>query len=197
MTKYLTTVLLVILISSQIFSQNNDTLDRQFFVKKSTVMSAVFPGLGQIHNNQIKPNNISSRLWWKIPIIYGGLSAATYLFIQNLSEHNIVRNERLSRLDGNQAINYLNYKNDEDLRVIQNIYRKRRDLSFIGIIGIYILQLVDANVEAHLFLFDSSDNLSLNISFVSPLIYDKKITPLVSMNYHLGKEKTTKKRFYN
>ena len=197
MTKYLTTVLLVILISSQIFSQNNDTLDRQFFVKKSTVMSAVFPGLGQIHNNQIKPNNISSRLWWKIPIIYGGLSATTYLFIQNLSEHNIVRNERLSRLDGNQAINYLNYKNDEDLRVIQNIYRKRRDLSFIGIIGIYILQLVDANVEAHLFLFDSSDNLSLNISFVSPLIYDKKITPLLSMNYHLGKEKITKKRFYN
>ena len=75
--------------------------------------------------------------------------------------------------------------------------RKRRDLSFIGILGIYTLQLIDANVEAHLFLFDSSDNLSLDISFSSTFIYNKRITPLLSMNYQIGKEKTTKRRFYN
>tara|TARA_Y100000385_G_scaffold205916_1_gene213373 strand:+ start:1391 stop:1981 length:591 start_codon:yes stop_codon:yes gene_type:complete len=196
MTKYFTTVLLFIVITSQNFSQNSDTLDRQYFVKRSTVMSAIFPGLGQIHNNKIKPNNIHSHLWWKMPIIYGGLTAATYFFIQNISEHKIVRNERLSRNDGNPAIDYVDYSND-DLQVIQNIYRKRRDLSFIGILGIYTLQLIDANVEAHLFLFDSSDNLSLNISFNRSLISNKRITPLLTMNYQLGKEKTGKRRFYN
>ena len=66
MTKYFTTVLLLIVITSQNFSQNSDTLDRQSFVKRSTVMSAIFPGLGQIHNNKIKPNNIHSHLWWKM-----------------------------------------------------------------------------------------------------------------------------------
>jgi len=196
MTKYFTTVLLFIVITSQNFSQNSDTLDRQYFVKRSTVMSAIFPGLGQIHNNKIKPNNIHSHLWWKMPIIYGGLSAATYFFIQNISEHKIVRNERLSRNDGNPAIDYVDYSND-DLQVIQNIYRKRRDLSFIGILGIYTLQLIDANVEAHLFLFDSSDNLSLNISFTRSFISNKRITPLLTMNYQIGKEKTGKRRFYN
>ena len=196
MTKYFTTVLLFIVITSQNFSQNSDTLDRQYFVKRSTVMSAIFPGLGQIHNNKIKPNNIHSHLWWKMPIIYGGLTAATYFFIQNISEHKIVRNERLSRNDGNPAIDYVDYSND-DLQVIQNIYRKRRDLSFIGILGIYTLQLIDANVEAHLFLFDSSDNLSLNISFSRSFISNKRITPLLTMNYQLGKEKTGKRRFYN
>ncbi len=196
MTKYFTTVLLFIVITSQNFSQNSDTLDRQYFVKRSTVMSAIFPGLGQIHNNKIKPNNIHSHLWWKMPIIYGGLTAATYFFIQNISEHKIVRNERLSRNDGNPAIDYVDYSND-NLQVIQNIYRKRRDLSFIGILGIYTLQLIDANVEAHLFLFDSSDNLSLNISFNRSLISNKRITPLLTMNYQLGKEKTGKRRFYN
>ena len=159
-------------------------------------MSAIFPGLGQIHNNKIKPNNIHSHLWWKMPIIYGGLSAATYFFIQNISEHKIVRNERLSRNDGNPAIDYVDYSND-DLQVIKNIYRKRRDLSFIGILGIYTLQLIDANVEAHLFLFDSSDNLSLNISFTRSFISNKRITPLLTMNYQIGKEKTGKRRFYN
>lgn len=196
MTKYFTTVLLFIVITSQNFSQNSDTLGRQYFVKRSTIMSAIFPGLGQIHNNKIKPNNIHSHLWWKMPIIYGGLSAATYFFIQNISEHTIVRNERLSRNDGNPANNYVDYSND-DLQVIQNIYRKRRDLSFIGILGIYTLQLIDANVEAHLFLFDSSDNLSLNISFTRPFISNKRITPLLTMNYQIGKEKTGKRRFYN
>ena len=196
MTKYFTTVLLFIVITSQNFSQNSDTLDRQYFVKRSTVMSAIFPGLGQIHNNKIKPNNIHSHLWWKMPIIYGGLSAATYFFIQNISEHKIVRNERLSRNDGNPAIDYVDYSND-DLQVIQNIYRKRRDLSFIGILGIYTLQLIDANVEAHLFLFDSSDNLSLNISFTRSFISNKRIAPLLTMNYQIGKEKTGKRRFYN
>ena len=196
MTKYFTTVLLFIVITSQNFSQNSDTLDRQYFVKRSTVMSAIFPGLGQIHNNKIKPNNIHSHLWWKMPIIYGGLTAATYFFIQNISEHKIVRNERLSRNDGNPAIDYVDYSND-DLQVIQNIYRKRRDLSFIGILGIYTLQLIDANVEAHLFLFDSSDNLSLNISFTRSFISNKRITPLLTMNYQIGKEKTGKRRFYN
>ncbi len=196
MTKYLATVLLVTFFNLTPFSQKNDTLNQQSFIKRSTVMSAVFPGLGQIHNNKIKPKNIHSRLWWKMPIVYGGLTAATYFFVQNISEHNIVREERLSRQEGNAPISY-EYYSDDDLQVIQNIYRKRRDLGFIGILGLYTLQLIDANVEAHLFLFDSSDNLSLNVKFNRIFISNNSITPLLSMNYLIGKEKTSKRRFYN
>ena len=44
-------------------------------------MSAFIPSAGQIHNTKIKPNHIRSRLWWKIPLIYGGISTTGYLFI--------------------------------------------------------------------------------------------------------------------
>ena len=51
----------------------------------------------------------------------------------------------------------------EQLKEIQDEYRRLRDLSVISLIGIYFLQVIDANVESHLFLFDISDNLTFRI----------------------------------
>jgi len=50
------------------------------------------------------------------------------------------------------------------LKILQSQYQRWRDLSVISFLGIYILQIIDANVEAHLFLFDSSDKLSFHLS---------------------------------
>ncbi len=65
---------------------------------------------------------------------------------------------------------YPEYSSDQ-LKVIQEDYRRWRDLSVISFIGIYLLQLVDANVEGHLIHFDNSNDLSLDLF---PFISSKK-----------------------
>jgi hypothetical protein len=183
-------------IAQVVNSSVNDTINRDQFIHRTTVLSALIPGAGQIHNNKIKPVNIHSRLWWKLPIIYGGISSATYFFIYNLSEHSIVKNERLNRIDGSLPNYYSDYS-DENLKIIQELYRRRRDLSFIAVLGIYTLQLIDANVEAHLFLFDSSDNLSLNINALKLRNTKNGFIPQLTMTYRFNKQKTRNTRLYN
>lgn len=79
---------------------NIDSLDKEKFIKKSTVMSALIPGAGQIHNTKIKPDHVRSRLWWKIPVIYGGISATGYFIYFNQNEFKNIRTERLNRQNG-------------------------------------------------------------------------------------------------
>ena len=80
--------------SSQI---NIDSLDKEKFIKRSTVISALIPSAGQIHNTKIKPDHIRSRLWWKIPVIYGGISTTGYLIYFNQNEFKNISTERLNR----------------------------------------------------------------------------------------------------
>ena len=153
-------ILYLLLISNtNYFAQLNDSIDKDNFTYRSTIMSSIIPGIGQIHNNKIKPINIHNRLWWKLPVIYGGLGTATYFMNFNHQEYRSIKDERLSRQTGNSRVNYINYSSDQ-LRSIQNDFRRLRDFSIISFLGVYLLQIIDANVEAHLFLFDISDNLS-------------------------------------
>lgn len=171
-------------------------IDSEKFIHRSTILSSIIPSAGQIHNNKIKPANVHSRLWWKLPIIYGGIITAGYSFVFNQTEYNLIKEERLSRQDGNFPVEYPLYE-ENDLEIIQDIFRKRRDLSFIAFLGIYALQLIDANVEAHLFLFDSDDDLSFKIDVQPVLNNNTKFTPTLSMRYRFNKEKTLNKSFSN
>ena len=150
---------LLIISNTNYFAQLNDSIDKDNFTYRSTIMSSIIPGSGQIHNNKIKPINIHNRLWWKLPVIYGGLGTATYFMNFNHQEYRSIKDERLSRQTGNSRVNYINYSSDQ-LRSIQNDFRRLRDFSIISFLGVYLLQIIDANVEAHLFLFDISDDLS-------------------------------------
>ena len=196
MIRHLLLLSSIIHLSFSLSAQVSDSLNRKRFAQKSTLMSAFLPGLGQMHNNIIKPESINSHLWWKLPIIYGGISASSYFFIYNFNEYNIVRNERLRRIDGEQPFDYVDYTED-NLSLLQNIYRKRRDLTFIGLLGIYLLQLIDANVEAHLFLFDSSDKLTINLKPVEQDNYFCSVNTFLTINYSLTKEKYKIKKLYN
>ena len=153
---------LLIISNTNCFSQSNDTLVKDKFTYRSTILSSILPGSGQIHNNKIKPVILNNRLWWKLPIIYGGLGTATYLIKFNHQEFTTIKDERVSRQNGNLPMNYVTYSSDQ-LKLIQNQYRRLRDFSIISLLGVYLLQIIDANVESHLFLFDISDNLSFNL----------------------------------
>ena len=166
-------------------AQTNDSLNNDKFTYRSTILSSILPGSGQINNNKIKPINLRNRLWWKLPIIYGGLGTATYLIKFNHQEFITIKDERLNRQNGNLAVNYISYSSDQ-LKLIQNEYRRLRDFSIISLIGVYLLQIIDANVEAQLFLFDISDNLSFKFKHLNQNnLVSSYLFPQISLNFKL------------
>jgi len=132
--------------------------------KKAVIFAAILPSLGHIYNDVKRLPHHKSHLWWKLPIIYGGLGAAGYFIVDNNRQFKAFKQERINRLDplydpltGDYAL-YADFQ----LVQIQEQYRKWRDLSVIATLGVYLLQMIDANVEGHLMHFDMSNDLSFD-----------------------------------
>jgi hypothetical protein len=124
---------------------------------KAGFYSAVLPGLGQAHNKK----------YWKIPIIYIGLGSGIYFYTWNNKKYHEFRDEYKRRLDGTSDPNHPIYGELDDDRLIrgQKFHQKNRDLSALITAAIYILNIVDANVDAHLMQFNVNDNLSISPEF--------------------------------
>jgi|AntAceMinimDraft_17_1070374.scaffolds.fasta_scaffold00716_14 hypothetical protein len=122
--------------------------------KKATIMSAVVPGLGQIYNKK----------YWKAPVIYGGFAILGYFIYTNNDKYQTFRKSYNYRIDGDPLTidEYSNYT-EANLLEIKNYYRKNLELTYIITGFLYIFNIIDACVDAHLFYFDISDDLSLKI----------------------------------
>ena len=164
---------------------NIDSFDKEKFIKRSTVMSAFIPSAGQIHNTKIKPDHVRSRLWWKIPLIYGGISTTGYFIYFNQNEFKNIRTERLNRQNG-VAPNLYAFYSSTQLKILQEEYRRLRDISVISFLGFYFLQIIDANVEANLFLFDTDDNLSLKMNINNYSWTSQPFTPSLTLTYRFN-----------
>lgn len=128
--------------------------------KKAWILSAVLPGAGQIYNKK----------YWKAPIVWGGLAVAGYYLNDNLKQLNLYRDAYVAETDGDSGtINDTGYSQSQLLDLIDT-YKTWRDWSYIALGAIYILNIVDANVDAHLFYFDVSEDISMNITpYFNPL----------------------------
>lgn len=168
---------------------NIDSLDKEKFIKRSTVLSALIPSAGQIHNTKIKPDHIRSRLWWKIPVIYGGISTTGYFIYFNQNEFKNIRTERLDRQNG-IAPNLYAFYSSSQLKILQEEYRRLRDVSVISFLGFYLLQIIDANVEANLFLFDTDDNLSLKMDLKNYNGASQPLLPSLTFTYTFNNKKS-------
>ena len=176
--------LLIFLVSAKA-QVNIDSIDKEKFVKRSTVLSSLIPAGGQVHNNLIKPNHIKSRIWWKVPIIYGGMATAAYYIYFNQNEFSAIRSERLDRQNGATPSLYPYYSSSQ-LKIIQEQYRRYRDISVISLLGVYLLQVIDANVEANLFLFDTDDNLSMQFIVLPTFTNTTSFSPAISLNFRFN-----------
>ena len=156
--RFLSTFFLIVFVFN--FSLAQDDVKVVNPAKKATNLACILPGSGHLYNNQNRPENTHSRVWWKLPIIYGGLAASGYFTYFNQNEFKLIRNERLSRLSNPPS--YLFQYSDSQLKYLQEDYRRFRDISIISFFGVYLLQVIDANVEAHIFQFDTDDKLSLD-----------------------------------
>ena len=176
--------LLIFLVSAKA-QVNIDSIDKEKFIKRSTVLSSLIPAGGQVHNNLIKPNHIKSRVWWKVPVIYGGMATAAYYIYFNKNEFSAIRSERLDRQNGATPSLYPYYSSSQ-LKIIQEQYRRYRDISVISLLGVYLLQVIDANVEANLFLFDTDDNLSMQFTVLPIFTNTTSFSPALTLNYRFN-----------
>lgn len=124
--------------------------------RKAALYSALLPGLGQAYNDK----------YWKIPVVYTALGIAGYSIAFNARYYNDLKNAYLIRTDGDSTTidEYINILPSE-YQVIQyaEFYRKNMEISVIITAAIWTLNIVDALVDAHLYNFDISDDLSLEI----------------------------------
>lgn len=140
--------------------------------KKAALYSTVLPGLGQVYNKK----------YWKVPVIYVGFGALAYSLNYNQTKFIKYRTAYKYRIDGDPTTvdDYVDKYNDDNLNTLQKYYHRYRDLSVIGMAVLYVLNIVDASVDAHLFSFDVSDDLSMDIQ--PTLINTASINP----NYTTG-----------
>ena len=123
--------------------------------KIAIALSAVLPGAGQVYNRKA----------WKVPIVYAGLGAATYcvyhfatLTNQYKFEYRYRKNGETDKLDPDLAT-----LSDETVLSEKNYYRRFMEISIAALAIVYMLNIVDAAVDAHLYYFDISDNLALSV----------------------------------
>lgn len=146
--------------------EKSDTL-KVHSAKKAAIMSAVLPGLGQGYNKK----------YWKIPIIYAGFGTLYYFINVNGKEYrnfrdayNIVATgDTASFLSNDYIVRY--NANLNQLQEGRNYYRRNLELSYILTGVLYILQIIDASVDANLYDFDVSEDLTLQFEPVSNYHY--------------------------
>lgn len=122
---------------------------------KATLLSAVVPGLGQAYNKK----------YWKIPLVYAAIGTSLYFALDQRKKFEDFKSAYAKRVDDDPLTvdtKYKLYSNNDLLNAI-DFHRKNRDLLFVLTGVAYALQIVDAAVDAHLYYFDVSDNLSASI----------------------------------
>lgn len=137
--------------------------------KRSLWMALVLPGGGQIYNKK----------YWKLPLVYGGFMGCAYALTWNNMMYKDYSKAYMDLMDSDPTTRSymdfvpLSYRNlsDEEIkskfqdtfRNRKNYYRKYRDMSLFCFIGVYLLSVVDAYVDAELSNFDISKDLSVQL----------------------------------
>lgn len=150
------------------FDPNSVKLEKKYSPKKAAMLSAAFPGLGQIYNKK----------YWKLPFVYGGLAALGYSVYWNNKYFVYYSNAYFDYTDDNPTTNRwkevfdqsnIDSSDEADSQLATKLdqkrtsYRRDRDFMIILTLGMYVLNIIDASVDAHLADFDISKDLSLRV----------------------------------
>lgn len=125
---------------------------------KTATLLALIPGAGQAYNHK----------YWKMPIVYVGFATTVYFAITNGDDYHLYRDaydyKMGVRTDVSQkAIREAELYSEENLITLRDYYRGNMELSWILTAAWYIVQVIDANVDAHFFYYDVGDDLTLQI----------------------------------
>lgn len=120
---------------------------------KATIFSAALPGLGQMYNGK----------WWKSGIVYAGLGTCIYFIADNTRNYRDYRSSYVALVDGD-PLTIPSKSGDADfLNRSQDQFRRWLDVSYMALIGVYVLNIIDANIDGHLFYYDVSPKIQLHL----------------------------------
>lgn len=138
---------------------------------------SIIPGGGQIYN----------RKWWKLPIVYGTMGVATYFVCDYGKKYVVMKKEYFNRVNGNTELLLPEYARESDdlIKGIRDEYRSRMEISIAALSILYMLNIIDACVDAHLFYFDVSDDLSLQWQPQIQVMPHSAFTPSVGITFNL------------
>jgi hypothetical protein len=132
---------------------------------KAAFYSAVLPGLGQAYNKK----------YWKIPIVYAAIGTGFYFYLDNNKLYKQYRNAYKRRLAGFTDDEFYGpgdtpFLSDEALIRAQRTLKRNKELSMLVTVGLYVLNIIEANVDAHLLQYNLDENLALKpfIDFNNP-----------------------------
>lgn len=146
---------------------------------KAAFYSAILPGLGQVYNKS----------YWKVPLVYGAIGTGIYFYIRNTKELERYQAAYKRRLSGYTDDEFYGNRADGQPRLstsglqhAQQFYRRNQELSLLITIGLYALNIIEANVDAHLKQFNVDEQLS-----IEPFIQSNEINAKpqfgISMQY--------------
>ncbi len=169
--------ILFLVFTLPLFAQESDSLrvemDERVLMVKDTIKpfpeydplapsraafySAVVPGLGQAYNKS----------YWKIPIIYAGMATGIYFYKQQDQDYNRFRDAYKRRLAGYKDDEFYGTGNEplisnDRLINAQRSAQTNKSISVIVTMAFYLLNIIDANVDAHLQQYEVRDDLSLH-----------------------------------
>lgn len=173
-------IALFIFFSVESSAQVQDTLEHSHTVAaahniKLATTLALIPGAGQIYNKK----------YWKAPLVWGALGGVTYYYVDLTQDFNSYESVLQLIIDeptlqtrteletfapelfsGLPAPFYQNSTNGvaQEAMGYMEALRTQREYALFGLLGVYLLNILDANIDAHLFDFDVSDDLSLRPS---------------------------------
>ncbi len=131
---------------------------------KAAFYSAIFPGMGSVYNKK----------YWKTPIVWGAMGTSIYYYLNNNREFKRYRTAyklRKNNLIDEFTVDGVEVISEETLERAQDQLRENRDMSLLTTVILYVLQIVEASVNAHLLQFNTDDNLSFKPTFMNDPIY--------------------------
>lgn len=144
------------IVIAETIQPDKSKIQKRHSPKKAAILSAVLPGAGQVYN----------RKYWKLPIIYGGFAGLGYAvginqkrFKDYATGFKIVANDSLI---SSYTVDGQSYSQSQ-LKELKDFYKRNRDLFIVFSGVLYALNIIDAAVDAHLFEFDVSEDLSMRI----------------------------------
>ena len=148
--------------------------------RKAGIASAILPGLGQIYNKK----------YWKAPLFWAGLGGCGYMILRNDTAFKRVRAAYRTQMDADTGNEIWTGYSPDQLNVMKEDFRRKRDLFIIVGVVVYAVNILDAVVDAHLFDFDVSDDLTLHaVPYVNP--FGQGFNGGLQLNFTLGKHENS------
>ena len=153
-------------------------MEKKHSPRKATIMSTLLPGLGQVYNKK----------YWKVPVIYAGFGVMTYFIVTNTNEYINYKCAYIEKSNGDSAGSYANLVKKysaSNLLSAREYYRRNMEISILLTALWYILNIVDASVDAHLFTYNISKDLSLKFEpALLPPSYGKNYMSGIKLSLH-------------